>query len=171
MKRKPLPYIPKWEGPVERVAMKFSACFAQQTSPLYEMEDLVHEAYFTYRRVRKKYLGKAKNEGWFVALFKTSLERDFWKLSNALYEQNWKTDPIDVIVYDPPSGDADLGYMLAAFEQAPREVKEALNLVLRDQHAQRAVPEKGAYTNSEICSRLELSGKYNLVSMIRANLN
>ena len=135
--RTKLNYNPEFTGPIEGYVTNFLKRNFWRVEATMEYEDVLQEAYIVFLRTSRKYsVAEAKH---FMSLYKTAWANAFVDLAN--HDSKLRTIPcLSSVTLDDEDeagsgydtmGDTDnAGGLLIALEQAPREVREVIRLLV-----------------------------------------
>jgi DNA-directed RNA polymerase specialized sigma24 family protein len=127
MKKPQLKFKPRWEGPIQWHAANVCMRYHRSLFVVYELEDLMQEAYIVFLECVKNYGTTVDNPRWFMALFSLCLANRF----NTLYKKRprYILNAAEV----PVAGELEnLGYALRLVTQMPYDLQLAVNMTTRN---------------------------------------
>ncbi len=124
-------WYPAWEGPILKWTVNFIKKNRWRCDRLHEADDLLQDAYITYRRVEAKY-PRVVDAAHFMALYKMAIVNEMW--DRARYKKRKHGAAADLTIDAAEYGAGRIGevtnngYLKALIAESPDEVKFALAL-------------------------------------------
>ena len=122
MPQKPVPFVPRWVGPVQGHAINVARRFYPRLAAHHEFDDLLQESYIVFLRCKRRYGGKIDNAAWFMSLFRTALHNQFLRLISQLPGYNLIEDYGGHSIPEPVGELESSAYLLHLFTQLPIEI-------------------------------------------------
>lgn len=155
-KRADLGFTPQWDGPIKTWARGFIKNNKWRCDRIYEVEDLMQDAYLVFCKV-VDYYPSVREPANFMALYKTSLQNEFHNYARQMRDQHRVV--IDTEADIPEY--TNWGYVAAALTHAPKELKQALAIYADDEKRAELVqePKKVRFSRKGLIVKENLNAK------------
>ncbi len=168
-----LKWCPQWEGPIRAWAIKFINKNKWRCDSINDFDDLLQDAYLIFIKISDTY-PRVIEQPHFMSLFKRAMHNQmhdrarYMQLKHVLHQETAS----DVSEFYDEGEETHYGYVSALLEEAPEELREALELLVKNPEKLRetdlSLPRENL--NGKLRRILGFGSKFDFVGMLRGLL-